>query len=214
MAQVFLSYSKADHFFAELAKIKLEEQGISVWLDNGQLRAGNDWRNGIDKGISECFAVLLALSDNSSSSSYVTYEWASAMGKGKPIIPVLLDECSVHPKIEPIQYLDFSKPGSLPWNDLIGRIKEMEQDNETPDDEPAAQIGNDTDEAPDESDPVVESILSYLNSRGYQMISFEMVRRRIDENLTDEKLEALIKNNSKTFRRAKLKGGKPGMAKL
>ncbi len=211
MAQVFLSYSRADHFFAELARIKLEEENISVWVDKGQLRAGNDWRSGIDKGISDCFVVLLALSSHSSESSFVTYEWASAMGKGKPIIPVRLNECQVHPKLEPIQNLDFSNPVSQPWDDLIDRIKEIEQENDLPEFD---QTDNDDAVSTAKLDPVVESILDYLNRRGYQMVSFDRVRRRINESLTNEKLEEIIKQNSTIFRRAVLKGGKPGMAKL
>lgn len=46
MPTVFLSYSTKDHHFAELAGIKLAEAGINLWRDQGQLRAGSDWRGG------------------------------------------------------------------------------------------------------------------------------------------------------------------------
>ena len=52
MSTVFLSYSRKDHHFAELASIKLAEADINLWRDQGQLRAGSDWRVGIKKGIS------------------------------------------------------------------------------------------------------------------------------------------------------------------
>jgi len=161
MSLVFLSYSKADHFFAELTRIKLEEAGISVWIDGGQLRAGNDWRHEIDQGISESFAVILALSADSAASSYVTYEWASAMGKGKPIIPIRLNECQVHPKLEAIQYLDFSVPGSLPWSVLVERVQEIEAENELPEYDHIAELANDTKDSPNDNNPIVESILAY-----------------------------------------------------
>ena len=38
MATVFLSYSTKDHFFAELASIKLAQASIELWRDQGQLR--------------------------------------------------------------------------------------------------------------------------------------------------------------------------------
>jgi hypothetical protein len=38
MSTVFLSYSKKDYFFAELADIKLSEAGISLWRDQGANR--------------------------------------------------------------------------------------------------------------------------------------------------------------------------------
>lgn len=114
MANVFLSYSSEDYFFAELAEIKLSKAGISLWRDQGQLRAGNDWRQGIEKGISDSLAVLVALSTNASESSYVTYEWAYALGQRKPIIPLKLNECLIHPKLETIQYLDSQYHGPCP----------------------------------------------------------------------------------------------------
>jgi hypothetical protein len=122
MSTVFLSYSKKDYFFAELAQIKLSEAGITLWRDQGQLRAGRDWRQGFETRIADSLAVLAALSANSAESSYVTFEWAYALGKGKAIIPMKLNECIIRPKLGTIQYLDFTVSGALPWGSLIERI--------------------------------------------------------------------------------------------
>ena len=211
MANVFLSYSTKDHFFAELASIKLAEARITLWRDQGQLRAGTDWRQGIEQGISGSLAVLVALSSNSSESSYVTYEWAYALGKGKAIIPLKLNECSIHPKLETIQYLDFSVPGALPWASLIERVREIETDVE-PVAELVAEEAAEQQAAAD--DVYVKAILAYLNQRGYQMASFERLRRRIDESLTDQQFNEIIVKNPAIFRHARLKEGKPGIAKL
>lgn len=211
MSTVFLSYSTNDHFFADLADIKLAEAGITVWRDKGQLVAGTDWRQGIERGISKSIAILVALSENSAGSSYVTYEWAYAIGKGKPIIPLKLMSCIVHPRLEVIQHLDFSVPAALPWASLIELIREIETDSD--------EIASDVDpqimrSAPDADDTYVEAILAYLNQRGYQMASFERLRKRIDENLTNERLQEIVDQNQTIFRHATLKGGKPGLAKL
>ena len=217
MPHVFLSYSKKDFHFAELARIKLAEENISVWIDQGQLRAGDDWRNGIDQGLTECFAVLLVVSGDSVASSYVTYEWASAMGKGKPIIPIRLDMCAIHPKLEAIQYLDFSSATHQPWSILIERIGEIEQDNELPEYDQTLQAGvGGLGHSSDEVDPVVDSILKYLNERGYQMMSFNRIRKRkiVDAEFSDEDFERLIQRHRMILRLAKLKDGKRGVAKL
>jgi hypothetical protein len=103
MPTVFLSYSRKDHFFAEIASVKLSAAGIDLWRDQGQLRAGADWRQGIESGISSSLAVLVALSASSGESSYVTFEWAYALGKGKAVIPMKLNECPIHPRLESIQ---------------------------------------------------------------------------------------------------------------
>lgn len=212
MTTVFLSYSTKDHYFAELASIKLADAGIDLWRDQGQLRAGTDWRKGIESGISDSLAVLVALSADSAESSYVTYEWAYGMGKSKPIVPVKLTQCKVHPKLEPIQYLDFTIPGTLPWESLVERIREIETESESA----ATKAAKARQELPlnpeDEAD--VNAILAYLSQRGYQMASFERLRRRVNENLTDERLREIIAKNGTVFRRARLKGRKPGLAKL
>ena len=214
MPQVFLSYSTKDHVFAELAGIKLAEAGISLWRDQGQLRAGRDWRSGIERGIAESLAVVVALSDNSTASPYVTFEWAYGLGKGKPVIPLKLSNCDVHPRLQTIQYLDFSIPGALPWASLSERVREIESDA-TPDEDIKAAAA-----AAAASDPVpltditVRAILAYLNQRGYQMASFERLRRRIDESMTDRDFNELIVNNPTVFRHAMLKDNKPGLAKV
>lgn len=209
MAIVFLSYSTKDHYFAELAGIKLAEAGIDLWRDQGQLRAGGDWRAGIESGIADSIAVIVALSQNSADSSYVTFEWAYGLGKGKTVVPLRLENCKIHPRLEPIQYLDFSVPGSLPWNLLIERIHEIESDA-TSEEDLAVAAGN---KAPPPQDPTVRAILDYLDQRGYQMVSCERLRQRVDSKLTDDAVNRLIDANPLIFRHAALKGGKPGLAR-
>jgi len=211
MSTVFLSYSSKDHFFAELAAIKLEEAGVKLWRDLGQLRAGTDWRQGIEKGIAGSLAVLVALSNNSSESSYVTYEWAYALGKGKAIIPIKLNACGVHPKLEAIQYLDFSVPSALPWASLIERILEIETDAESGGEANADDFAA---QAVTGKGAYAKAILAYLNQRGYQMVSFDRIRKRVDESLTNEQLNEIIVLNPTLFRHARLKEGAPGIAKL
>lgn len=204
---VFLSYSHEDHFFADLAVLKLGEHGIVLWRDQGQLRAGTDWRSGIERGIAESLAVLVALSPHSAESAYVTYEWAYALGKGKPVIPIKLEECRVHPKLETVQNLDFTVRGALPWESLVERIQEIETDIEAAGAEvPVHELAS--------ADPTVKAILAYLNQRGYQMVSFDRLRKRIDKHLTDDRLRELIRKNSSVFREQLLEGQRPGLAKV
>src|SRR6266536_3200852 len=78
MQKVFISYSSGDSDFAELARLQLQQRGIEVWLDQGALHPGDDWRKSIDEGISSSDALIVVLSPRSSMSSYVTFEWAYA----------------------------------------------------------------------------------------------------------------------------------------
>jgi hypothetical protein len=210
MTMLFLSYSRKDQFFAELAEIKLEEFKIELWHDQGQLRAGDDWRAGIELGIDRSLAVLIALSENSVASSYVTFEWAYALGRRKVIIPVKLDNCSLHPRLEAVQHLDFSVPSARPWSLIAQRVEEIDIDKDAKPPEPPTPPT-----APSSSEAkTVAAILEFLNERGYQMMSFERIRARFGKDLTDERLRAIVADNRTIFRPATLKGDKPGLAKL
>ena len=89
MKTVFLSYSSRDYFFAEMLALKLDEKKeFKIWRDSDAIRAGDDWRESIENGIKNCTAVVVALSESSAESPYVTYEWAYAAGMGKTVIPV------------------------------------------------------------------------------------------------------------------------------
>jgi hypothetical protein len=210
---VFLSYSREDHFFAELAEIQLQKFGIELWRDHGQLRPGDEWRKGIEKGMADSLAVLVALSPNSAQSPYVTFEWAYALGQKKVVLPLRLASCSVHPRLETIQYLDFGVPGAYPWGSLAEQILEIETTEAQKD---AAQAAREqkSELVPEPEDPVAKAILGYLDQRGYQMASLERLQRRVDENLTQERLQEIIKQNPTFFRDATIEGRKPGIAKL
>jgi hypothetical protein len=208
MKLIFLSYSSRDYFFAEMLSIKLDAAGFTIWRDQGSIRAGDDWRQTIEEGISKCFAVVVALSSNSAESAYVTYEWAYATGMGKPVVPVKLSECKMHPKLEPTQYIDFSYPRALPWESLIQRLEEIDAESEPP----VAPV-TEPQKSPQDLENATNEVLEYLNRRGYTKASFERLRKNIGSHLSDELFEDLIASQPGTFRRAVIKGGKPGIAK-
>jgi len=119
---VFISYSK-NKDLANLMKTELENEKIQVWKDTN-IEAGTDWRNEIDLRLIDCDAVIVLLDQNSVKSQYVTYEWAFATGKGKTIIPVLVEKCDRHKRIEALQYIDF-RGSNRPWKELIDSIKRI-----------------------------------------------------------------------------------------
>jgi hypothetical protein len=208
---VFLSYSKKDYFFAELASVRLSEKGIAVWRDQSQLRGGDDWRQGIEEAISDSRAVLIAMSSNSAESAYVTFEWSYALGRRKALIPLKLNECKVHPRLAIIQYIDFSNPGALPWETLVERIRQIETrlDPDLANKQAAVVVPKPTD-----SDSIVKEILDYLNQRGYQVCSYERLSIAIGKPITDDQFDKIIDDNPNLFRHATIVGGKRGIAKL
>jgi hypothetical protein len=123
MSNVFLSYSHEDRDFAELLKRQLEDDQHVVWTD-ATIQAGNQWRVEIDTAIRKASAVVVIMTPDAKRSEYVTYEWGYALGVGVTVIPVFRKETSLHPRLELIQYLDFTAPANQPWPALRARLRE------------------------------------------------------------------------------------------
>lgn len=124
MAQVFISYKHDDGDFALILKDRIEQAGFDGWIDDN-LQAGEDWREMIDRAIRESMAVVVVLSPESVASEYVTYEWAFALGAGVPVVPVLLKPTPLHPRLEELQFLDFTNRRARPWTQLIERLESL-----------------------------------------------------------------------------------------
>jgi TIR domain len=122
---IFISHDHDDADFAEVLKLRLKEHGITSWIDSERLRIGQDWREEIDEGISKSIAVIVVMSPEAKKSEYVTYEWAFAWGRKKDIFPIMLKQTALHPRLESLQYLDFTHRATRPWDRLITSIKEL-----------------------------------------------------------------------------------------
>jgi hypothetical protein len=209
MPTIFLSYSSKDDLFAQLLYSKLSEAGVTLWRDQNNLRGGQEWREEIENGISESDALIVALSESSTASPYVMFEWAYALGRGKVVIPLKLDACSIHPRLQVIHYLDFSNPRAMPWDSLIHTVKEIETEPRQ-----APKISKTPASAPPPDDTYANAILVYLNQRGFQMASFDRLRSKINKDLTDKEFNEIIVRNPTVFRHATLTGKRLGIAKL
>ncbi|MDX2078224.1 MAG: toll/interleukin-1 receptor domain-containing protein [bacterium] len=128
--QVFISYKRDDlgiYFTKELMR-QLENYEFEVWLDSSKIPYGDNWRDEIDEGIRESFAVIVVLTPLATLSQYVTYEWSYALGLRKRVIPLILQKLDspheIHPKLEPLNYINFTE-GRKPFDELINRLNEI-----------------------------------------------------------------------------------------
>jgi hypothetical protein len=124
-ASFFISHAKEDGDFAENLSGRLREAGFDGWIDVDVLEAGIDWRKEIDEAILESRAVILVLSPHSKSSEYVTYEWAFALGSGLRVVPLMLRDTPIHPRLEIFQYLDFTNRRARPWDRLLALLRDI-----------------------------------------------------------------------------------------
>ena len=125
MAHVFISYAHVDGDFVNLVKNEIEKLGFETWTDTERLMAGEDWRNEIDKAIRESFALVAVMSPDAFESKYVTYEWAYALGIGVKVIPLMLRPTKLHPRLEALQYFNFTNREARPWDKFTNRLKQL-----------------------------------------------------------------------------------------
>src|SRR5438105_2399387 len=119
---IFICYQHEDSDFAEVLINRIEKAGFNTWIDDNHLQAGEDWRTGIDQAIKDAFALIVIMSPKAKASEYVTYEWAFAWGTGVKVIPVLYKETPLHPRLETLQYLNFTDRVVRPWDLLINEL--------------------------------------------------------------------------------------------
>ena len=122
MQHVFVSYKHEDAYFADLVIMRLEKEGFTTWADSN-IGAGEEWRNSIDLAIKNSFALIVIMTPEAKASEYVTYEWAFAWGAGIRVIPVMLNSTNLHPRLEALQYLDFTNQRSGPWERLMEEVR-------------------------------------------------------------------------------------------
>lgn len=111
---------------AELLKLRMAQQGYTVWIDSDRLGPGIDWREEIDQAIKKSRALIAVMSVEARASEYVTYEWAFAWGAGVKIIPIMLKETPLHPRLATLQYLDFTKRTARPWDRLLAALADIQ----------------------------------------------------------------------------------------
>jgi len=121
-----LSYSRKDIFFVHSLERELDEAEIPHWIDKQIPTTAQDWRTHIDQKIDGCDLVLLVMSPEANESLYVTYEWAYALGKQKPIFMLLYKKTpGMHKRLDTLQYLDFTDHSNPRWAEMVTNLKSL-----------------------------------------------------------------------------------------
>lgn len=105
--------------------MRIERGGYSVWIDSDRLQPGEDWRCEIDDGIRRSRALIVVMTPTARRSPWVSYEWAFALGLGVKVIPLILKQTALHPRLETLQFLDFTNRSTRPWPQLMAVLEEI-----------------------------------------------------------------------------------------
>jgi hypothetical protein len=124
---VFLSYNRADAEAARLVRSRLEEAGVSTFLDRDQLPAGQAWLPALERAIDRCGAVAVLVGPSGMGNwqqrevhlALDRQAKTEAAGHSFPVIPILL------PKVD-------DPPGGFlrlqTWVDLRGDLTDLRGD--------------------------------------------------------------------------------------
>lgn len=101
---IFISYSRRDYdeYVAPLVS-KLRDAGYNVWIDQGQLQAGQRWLDEIEEALKICGRLILCLSPDALNSEYVKLEYEYFLFN-KLLFPIMCKETELPPRLQPIQY--------------------------------------------------------------------------------------------------------------
>lgn len=134
---VFISYARKDYVdnhnriipnnIVSRVQNALRDAGISYWIDEEGLQAGDTFPTKIAKQIEACKVFLFISTENSNQSPWVVNEIATAHHYGKPIIPLRYDLSPYNPGImlyiASLQYIDYSANPKIAIADLVAAVQ-------------------------------------------------------------------------------------------
>ena len=99
-AEVFISYSSLDRDRVMPAVESLRGNGITVWVDEGNIHAADLWSEQIVQAIADCRVMVVMLSQNSTDSHNVVKEVMLASEQKKALLPVYLEPADIPAKLQ------------------------------------------------------------------------------------------------------------------
>lgn len=126
MYKLFLSHSPRDQKAMVQVRDLLVRAGYHPWIDKDP-RPGQDWRFAIDDAIFSADAVLVLVTPAAAESVYVTYEWALAIARGIPVVPIILKPARIHPRLQSLVVFDLSgwRDANQFWDYFLRELARM-----------------------------------------------------------------------------------------
>jgi hypothetical protein len=116
---VFLSYASEDVTWCGQLAERLRNEGVRVWFDRWRLQAGDHLEARINDGLEKSRKMVAVWSKNyfqhgrvwALAESYSRH--ADMLALERPLIPILIDDCSIKPTFRSLIYLDFRNEGDF-----------------------------------------------------------------------------------------------------
>lgn len=102
----FLSYSRSDERIALRLAKDLRTSGVSMWVDQMDIRPSEHWDRAIERAVSSCRGLVVILSPRSVASDNVADEISFAIDSGKSVLPVMIEHCTLPLRLTRMQVVD------------------------------------------------------------------------------------------------------------
>jgi hypothetical protein len=109
MKTYFLSYARLDERAALRFADDLIAAGVSVWVDQYDIRPSQHWDRAVETAVRGCQGMIVILSPRSAASPNVADEVAVAIEDGKDLIPILIETCTVPLRMTRMQFIDATR---------------------------------------------------------------------------------------------------------
>lgn len=125
---VFVSYASEDKEFADRLAKDLDEQGLSIWIDEWFILPGDSITEKINAALKECRYFTPIISNSFLAKHWPQRELSSAIMRqsnlgGKYIIPILIEKCNLPDLLLDIAYSDFTKDYEYSLRKLVMSVK-------------------------------------------------------------------------------------------
>lgn len=105
-SHVFASYSRVDEWLVTPIVHVIRAVGVSVFQDIDSIPYGKRWRPVIESSVQSASTVLVFWCNHSQASKEVRKEWELAVTSGKDVVPTLLDDTPIAPRLSEFQFVD------------------------------------------------------------------------------------------------------------
>ena len=128
----FLSYSRSDQDFALRLATYVRAQGISLWVDQLDIRPSEHWDRAIERAVSKCRGIVVVLSPRSVASDNVADEISFAIDGGKSVLPVMIERCNLPLRITRMQVIDATGDHDKALEECVAELRRSKEPGSPP----------------------------------------------------------------------------------
>jgi len=124
MLDLFVCHSSEDHGFVSWLSKELAKKGVTVWVDEGEIRVGDSLIGKIEEGMAKTRFFAVILSKVSLKSPWVKKELEMAitkevLEKRVIVLPIVIEECEIPLYVRTKRYADFRKSEKKGLRELL-----------------------------------------------------------------------------------------------